>query len=549
MGGMGRLIFLFALCAAMLAELPNFFGALQEKFNPSIVFLWSGFPWDSNQYLAFMRVGFRGDWMFTNLLTSEPSPPVFLMPFFVALGHAARWLRGAVDWFFGWKMDTWTTLLFTYRAARMAMTFALALSVFWLSGRFTRSTRRRFWITAYALFANGILWGRVFATESSTLSSCILFPNFNFSLVCYTVLMGAFLGALKSDVRWGAGGGAGFQSGGTAFDLARAAVAGLCLAYVHPFDLPSVGLVWCVALAWRWGASRLFPRRLAAVGAVFCLFAGGAVLQQKWVSWTVPEFGKIDTGNVMPWVSWWDPIRTLELFLIIAAAGVPVLWRSRHRPESLFALAWLAGALGAMCLPLPFQRRTIEGVPLALAFAAVAAVEGWLAGPLRRAGVRWARAAALGVVFLLLLPKTCWILYDRAVTYKKPNDYYYSRVLELKALNWLEGEGNWREVVLTSPWQGNRVAFVSGHRSYLAHAVMTVDYFRKEKVTAGVFRRTMPVEEFRRWVREANIRYIFWTERDRASDAKKRDFDSYDPETLGKPVYQNPYARIYRLRY
>jgi hypothetical protein len=534
-----KLAFLLAIAAAIIAESPNWYGSAQEL--PHIIFLWSGFPWDSNQYLAFMRVGFRGDFFLSNLLSSEPHTPVLLMPFFVALGHVARWYHGFVRLVTGESLEPWQALLTTYHDARVVLTFLLALSFYRLTGSFTTSQRRRLWITLYALFANGILWGQIFATESTTLSSCIIFPNFSFSLLCYVWLLDAFWRALRTEH-------------GINLNVVIVAVAGFCLAYVHPFDLPAVGMVGVFALVGWWLKTKKVAWRLLAVFGAFCVTGGAAVLLQKMIAWQVPEFGKIDSGNVMMWKAWWNPLAALELYLVVALAGLPFLWRRRKQISGLFVLAWFAAAFFVMYLPLPFQRRTIEGVPFVLAFMAATAAEGW-GEKIYKAykphkSCRTYRLFALALVFAFLLPKTVWVLYDRSVaTYGKPNDYYYAHVLEMQAMVWLEDQGDWQDVVWASRWTGNRVPFVSGHRAYLAHGVMTVESERKEVETQALFSRQMPIVDFRRILHDNGIRYILWTEKDRQADAgQRRDFDSYDPETLGKPVFQNAFARVYRCK-
>jgi hypothetical protein len=152
-------------------------------------------------------------------------------------------------------------------------------------------------------------------------------------------------------------------------------------------------------------------------------------------------------------------------------------------------------------------------------------------------------------VFALLLPKTLWVLYDRGVgVFGRPNDQYYVRMAEVEALDWLSRHSDWRQPVWAVYRRDNRVPFLSGNRAFLAHGVMTVHAGMKKQWTEDLFAFRLPVQEFRRIVRRFGIEYIYWTEGDRVLDPLRRDFAEYDPETLGAPIYDDGYAKIFRVR-
>ena len=49
-------------------------------------------PLDGNTYLAKMYEGWRGDWRFTLPFTAQRGQGTFIYPFYIFLGHLARWL-------------------------------------------------------------------------------------------------------------------------------------------------------------------------------------------------------------------------------------------------------------------------------------------------------------------------------------------------------------------------------------------------------------------------------------------------------------------------
>jgi hypothetical protein len=260
----------------------------------------------------------------------------------------------------------------------------------------------------------------------------------------------------------------------------------------------------------------------------------------------------------MRWRPWWGGLALLEAYLVVALLGAAFLYARRRRPQSLFVLTWVAAGVAMIHVPFQFQRRMIEGLPIALAFAAPAMVEGLLVRPALRLGgrkaafprrrIRLVRHIAYCVVLLILMPKTLWILYDRSVlTFGHPKDYYYAPVAEAKALEWLSRNSDWREVVWASYWRGNRVPFLSGNRVFFGHGVMTVRAQEKRQWTNDLFAFRLSVNEFRRIVREYGVDYVFWTVRDRAQDPRERDFALYDPDTLGAPVYDDGFAKIFKI--
>src|SRR5512134_1835346 len=78
-----------AMIVLLLASLPYLVGALAA--GPDHVF--TGLqvnPLDGVSYLAKMRIGYNGGWLFQLLFTPEQGQGVFLFTYFIALGHVAR---------------------------------------------------------------------------------------------------------------------------------------------------------------------------------------------------------------------------------------------------------------------------------------------------------------------------------------------------------------------------------------------------------------------------------------------------------------------------
>ena len=198
------LLLLLALLACASSAFPHYYGYF--KTPPGYQFLWSGYPWDANQYYSWMYVGYRGDWLFTNLLTSESHPPVILMPFFVLLGHLAKVWGSVLALLKGSSPSSAQAIPATFHLARTLLAFFLVYMI----DRTARSCRltgfQRIWIAAFAIFTGGAWPRSTNLAETHVWFSIAQFPNFSASLIAYLGVCTAFARSLEADMRPGAEG-------------------------------------------------------------------------------------------------------------------------------------------------------------------------------------------------------------------------------------------------------------------------------------------------------------------------------------------------------
>ncbi|MCX7044619.1 MAG: hypothetical protein NTX50_03900 [Candidatus Sumerlaeota bacterium] len=553
-----KVAFLLAVATAIISSFPVWYGLARTPEGH--IYLWSSDPYDNNTYFAKMRPGYRGEWMTLNLYDCTSRKAVFLYPLHIAMGHAAAVYRNFLKWRAGADPPAYQTLPLVYNATRLASAFALALAVFWLTG-FVAPSRpsRRLWITALALFAGG--WGRVCNTEANIMKCCILFPHFSFSLVFYVVACGAFLQSLKRPRCWKS-------------SCAGAAAAGFALGWIHPYDVPPLAAIAVAALVWRWIVARRLPATLLSATALFALFASAPILLQIRFLSQEPMYKAIEAQNYLRWAYWWEWFAMLDVYLIAAAFGMAALWPRRRRPEAMFIIVWVVVGVAVLNAPQPvsFPRRMIEGLPIGLAFAAVAGLEAWIIRPLARwrktatfssvsacsacaspaprlvrGRIRRLRHAAFAIVLLALAPRTFWAIYDTSLGADPLLlKTQYIHFEEADAMEWLARNSDWREVVWAGPERGSAIPFLSGNRVFYGHNVETSYSQERLRDTRDLFTGRMPVGMFRAFVHQSGVRYLYVGPLERAMFAG--DIAAYDPETLGAPVFQNKRIQIYRLR-
>ena len=231
-------------------------------------------------------------------------------------------------------------------------------------------------------------------------------------------------------------------------------------------------------------------------------------------------------------------------------------------------MVWVVVGVAMLDLPVRFQRRMIEGLPIGLAFATAAAVEGIIFRPLarwraqnarahgprsvargRKKRLRLLRHGAYVAVFTLLLPKTLFVLYDNSVgLFGRKLDLFYTPAPEVAALEWLSRNSDWRDVVWAEDIRGNSIPYLSGNRVFSGLPTETIDHDRKLFRSLDLFSMRMPLEAFRRIAREYNVTYIYVGSREVRLNKSGRDFGEYDPQTLGQPVYDSGAVRIYKAR-
>ncbi|MFP4581228.1 MAG: hypothetical protein ACLFQ6_10900, partial [Candidatus Sumerlaeia bacterium] len=499
-----KLVFVLAAFTTVLSALPMWLGV--AKSPPYTRFLYSSYPWDSNQYFAFMRIGYEGEWRFTNLLTSEEHPRIVLMPFYVALGHVAGWRadlagRGEIDAPLAYRF-----IPETYHNARMVLSFAFVWALYALLRQLTRNRSLRVWMMLFVILAGGWNLASGIMTEAHVLSSLIQFPHFTFSLILIALSLAAFLAVFRKE--WT---GRSISARWLSVWYGAAALCGFGLAWVHPFDLPPLVLLGGALCLWSWIAKKRMPLRLGGLVFIFFLFAAVPSLYQWRVSRSHPVFEAIHASNNMPWSHWWMPLWQLEVLLLLGLGGAWFCWKKRQRPEYVFLLLWIGIGTAILWTPVSFQRRLVEGLPIALALGAavLARCVFLLLRNNKHISLKNGRFIAYGLILLILLPKTVVVLTHRATeNFAKADEYYFLPELEAEALYWLDRNSTRDDVVWAPRWRGNRVPFLSGNRTYYGHGIMTVDSRRKKKETADFFSRNMSPEKYKALTGANNIRYV-----------------------------------------
>ena len=468
---------------------------------------------DANPYLAKLRVGWEGSWIWTNRYTSEPSPGAYFFVYWIVLGHLAALFHAS--------------LMATFQAARVVGAFAL-LAAAWLFIRqlLDDDGQRRF---AFWFYSVGLGCGYVIQAlghpyvggqqtdtldwrmpELSAFYSILALPHFAWAA--------AFLFAAAALTLMAA------ERGSLLLGLAAGA-AWLGLDTIHAQMPILVGAALVVALL----ARPVGVRGYAAAGLALAIAA-------PYVLYSYYESGH--NPAILRWGAQWrnnlpPDLLSLGLALLpqlfLAALALPGAVRRRSRGD-LFLLAWLLLLAVILWTPNPagnLRRRFFDGVSLPLVVLGARGMHEVLLPRLRSLRARrllpfsYVAFTTIGSAFLLLAP----FVYARLPEYSVTSDEY-------AALNWLGTQP--QGVVLSSSRLGLYVPAYSSDTVYVGQYSETYNWQAKGVEAKDVLTgRTDP----RQFASEHGIRYLLWSD----------EFGSAPPSGVGSPVFDRAGAKVYDL--
>ncbi len=417
-------------------------------------------PLDGLTYLAKMRQGWQGSWLFTLPFTTDPGRGSFLFAYYLLLGHIARWLHAP--------------LLVVFHTARVAAGAFMLITVWVFTGTISRDPRTRrlaWWVMAVgsglgwiAALAGGFtadLWVAEFVPFLSLLSSA------HFPLALALILWIAMRLALPPKPMT-------FPRGIGLWLLATA------LAVLQPFALIPIGIaagVWALWMRWRAGR---FPEGSVIGLGLIGLAAVPWLAYDLLLTRTHPQLAIWAAQNLTPTPPIWDVALSSGLLGVLAV--VAVAWRGIRpgsvevaSPESQsFFVVWAVSGALLLYAPLALQRRLMMGWFFPLAGLAVPLLAYWI-GQARRPGMR------IAVSFALLVPSNVLILAALAGGIMRREPALFLTRDEAAALAYLSEASPASPVVLASPELGAFIPGFSGARVVYGHPMETPDAAEAER--------------------------------------------------------------------
>lgn len=535
----------WSVFALAITSVPYVLGAIWATENR----VFGGFVFaleDCYSYLAKMRQGAEGAWLFHIAYTAEPHIGTLFFPFHLLLGKIAALLPGR---------DLTLRLVWVYHIARWIFGMGLLLTVYRFLAEFTArvAVRRLAWLMV--TFGGGLGWLLVTLGQPGWLGSqpldFILPEGFTF-LVLYafphialarTLLLWGVLFLLRA---WECDDG--IRNTQYVFRIPCSVLAGvvwLLMGFIVPFY---IAVAWAVTGA-AWIVLGIRKRRAmwreAAQAGIVALISCPIVLYSAWVFRTQPVYTVWAAQNT---------IRSPHPLHYLAAYGVPLMlavfalrdaWHEK-RPVWL-AIAWVGVVPLLVYLPFNLQRRLVEGmqVPLSLLAAMglwkIAGEVGKLSPLSRISNLRSVLVMIVGIAVLLLT--NVILVAGNCLALRGLPAPVYRDAGEIAALDWLGGQVGPTDVVLSAYETGNYLPARIRARSFLGHGPETV-YFAEKKLLVARFFDEATGERWRYELLDYyGVNYVFW-------GPAERRLGNYDPHVSSYyllPVYEAGEYSIFRV--
>ncbi|MBI3177490.1 MAG: hypothetical protein HYZ35_05830 [Chloroflexi bacterium] len=419
---------------------------------------------DGNSYLAKMRQGYDGAWLFRLPFTPEDQRGIFVFTLYLGLGHLAR-LTGL-------------PLLLVFHLARAAAGLFLLLTVYRLAAELSPDIAARRWAFAIVAFGGGlalvsIVIGRsnaaafvpvdLFVPESVGFYSILSNPHFSpaFALQAWAIVWLLHPPRLPL---W-------------------AQCLGMCLIGVGIISLAPY-LAPVVAAS---AVAALFiqrPYEPSRTARLFALGAGMAALlaYDVWTMRSDPAVIAWAAQNITASPPPADTLLGLGLWFPLAVVG---LWRvgTFGKRPALAVAVWLGVGGALVYIPYALQRRFLGGLFIPMAVPAGAGVA-WLLSQMAK---RWERALSLAVLLLFGFTSNALVLAALLRAPASADPALYLTNDEVAALRWIDAHTTAVDVVLADARLGNAVPGWAGARVVYGHPMETIDAVRRRAEVDAYF--------------------------------------------------------------
>jgi hypothetical protein len=454
---------------------------------------------DGYSYLAKMRLGTRGDWLFTIRYTSEPHDGALLFFPYILLGKLTGLFVGTDN------PDLPTALAVVFNVARVVFGALLFFCTYRFIAVFLRRPGSR--MVALVLIALGGGFGWLLSLVGLTdlldslpvdfyvpegYSFLILFGLPHLALARSAMLIGLVLLFRALMIRESPRGW-----------LRWTTLAGLCwivMGLCVPFYIAVLYLILGVWGLAAWLRERRFPWALFWRAASAGIVVLPLLLYTTVVFLTNDVLGEWSGQNSLPSP---HPLHYVFGYVVLAIPAIIALrwaWRKDSLPHLLLA-SWIVVMPVVVYLPINVQRRLAEGVIVPLGILAVVGLR--LLFPHRR---QWIRAWR--VVLFLTLPTAIILWLGGMFSALSPGRPLFHPRDELAVMDTLNAIAPRDSVVLSLKETGNYLPARADVKAYVGHGPETINSAEKEELAEQFFAGELDADSRRVLLEEVD--YVFF---------------------------------------
>jgi hypothetical protein len=479
---------------------------------------------DATTYLAKMRQGADGAWLWTDPYTSEPHGGVFLFGFYLLLGH----LTGLMH----------LPLIAGYHLAGIAGAVALVLAADRLCRHVLPASMRRIGLVLIvfgsgagfiaqaignpSLFGSPIEALDLHLPELTGWYSILAIPHFVWATALIITALLCLL-RVTDQPNWKC---VGFAS-----------IALVALTAIHPQMIPVFAIIWTAyqGVLFSWGHRPGWQSLL--MQATPFLATAPLLAYNAWILFADP--------TIAEWARQWrhqapglvSLLLSLGIPLLLAAAGSRAVWRRHDQRLALFAV-WLPLVIALLYLPnlANIQRRLLDAIYVPLGILAAVGLTS-LASRVRPAVARRLTALTLAAC-------CCSSLIVLAIALRFASGAFaeaYASSDTWSAMQWLSAHHQPNDRALSSPQAGLELPAWAGVSVYVGHYSETLNYFDKINAVGSVLKPGGSASDLSAFMRHNGLTLLYW-----GKDEAATGFDPEDQPEL-QLIYRSATVTIYRL--
>lgn len=450
-----RNLMILGLIVLLCVSLPYLVGFQKENSQEEF----GGFlinPIDGHSYLAKMRQGAEGEWKFKLPYTSEPGEGAYLYLFYLSLGHLSRLLD--------------LPLIIVFHGARLIASIWLVAIIFRMLSALFKDQQAINAGLLLVLFGSGLGWIAALAggftsdfwvAEAYPFLSMYTNPHF-------TLGLGLMIFSLLPGQR---------------DRLLPNLLVGFLLGMIQPFAVVIIGLVKVIGGSWK-----IYHQKLKSTTVLqsewfwsilgFCLTGGGVISYQYWAILTDPVLSQWNQQNITIKPGLLDLLVSLSPALILAGVGVRRAWNDETGKLLIY---WAGISLALVFFPWSLQRRFLTGIYFPLAILSVYGLQ--VLG--ERTTLKYRHWLIL--VAFLSLPTNVIVLASglQAISERNPTIYLDQDLIA--GLEWIAGNTNGNDLILTDAEDGLYVPSFTGRRVVYGHPFETVQADKEKAYLDEIF--------------------------------------------------------------
>jgi hypothetical protein len=477
---------------------------------------------DGNASIGKMQLGAHGEWLFHLFYTAEEHQPEMAFPLRILLGKLAA--------------GSGLSLVLVYHLARVGLGLVLLLSIYRFLAHFTPdvTTRRLAWVLT--AIGSGMGWLLVLLGQSGWLGAMPLdfwVPEAYVFLVLYNLphmplaealLLWSLIWMLDSFEQKRAG------------PACKAGLAAAGMTLIVPFYAgvfaAAVG-AYLVALSIR---QRRIPWPMVGQAALAGALVAPLVAYNSWVLAANPAFRQwvaqstLLSPHPLHYVLGYLPL------LIPAVPGAIAAYRERDN-RWLLPLAWLAVVPLLLYAPFNLQRRMIAAAQVPLALLAARGLLSWVYGRTRTWRLDVVAFVALAALSNVLLVVGSLVEVSHLTT------PIFRPAAEVAAMDWLGGQAEPDDTVLSTFETGNVIPARTGIRVLIGHGPETLYFEQKQEAVKRFFAAATDDGWRQELLAKYGIVYVFCGPEERALG----DWNPGGAPYLAQVYNQEGYS-IYRVK-